>query len=90
METTFAQMYDVITNKLPKRLKILRELHNYTQEYVAESLKMSQANYGNLERETSKISIDKIELFCQLYKISVDELFEFDLTAIVKRKNIDL
>lgn len=90
MEKTFAQMYEIITKKLPKRIKLLREIHNYTQEFIAEELKMSQTGYGNLERGLSIISLDKIETFCNIYKITVDEFFEFDLTTIMKNKKIDV
>ena len=76
---TFAQMYEIITHKLPKRIKLLREIHNYTQEFIAEELGMSQTGYGNLERGVSIISLDKIEIFCKIYKINIDEFFEFDL-----------
>lgn len=89
-QKTFGQMYEIITHKLPKRIKLLREIYNYTQEFVAEELKMSQTGYGNLERGLSVISLDKIELFCKIYKITVDEFFEFDLTQIMKNKKIVL
>ncbi len=87
---TFGQMYEIITKKLPKRIKLLREIHNYTQEFIAEELGMSQTGYGNLERGVSIISLDKIEIFCKIYKINIDEFFEFDLTTIMKNKKIEL
>lgn len=34
-----------------QKIKKIRELRNYTQEYMAEQLGMSQTGYGNIERD---------------------------------------
>lgn len=39
-----------------RKIKIVRELHNFTQEYVAKKLNMQQANYAKLE---AKAQVDK-------------------------------
>lgn len=57
-----------------RKLKILRESHDYTQEYVADVLNISQNAYSLLEKGSTKITLDRLELLANLYKIQPEEL----------------
>jgi transcriptional regulator with XRE-family HTH domain len=35
---------------LGSKIKTIREMKNFTQEYIAEKLEMSQSNYSRIER----------------------------------------
>lgn len=37
--------------EITRNIKIIREMKNYTQEYVAERLGMTQAGYCKIEKE---------------------------------------
>jgi transcriptional regulator with XRE-family HTH domain len=63
-----------LTQKFSKKLKILREINNYTQEYVARVLDISQNAYSLIEKGTTKITLDRIEVLAELYKTSPSEL----------------
>jgi transcriptional regulator with XRE-family HTH domain len=63
-----------LTQKFSKKLKILREVNNYTQEYVARVLEISQNAYSLLEKGTTKITLDRIEVLAELYKTTPAEL----------------
>lgn len=63
-----------LTQKFSKKLKILREVNNYTQEYVARVLEISQNAYSLLEKGTTKITLDRIEVLSELYKTTPAEL----------------
>lgn len=63
-----------LTQKFSKKLKILREVNNYTQEYVARVLDISQNAYSLLEKGTTKITLDRIEVLATLYNTTPAEL----------------
>jgi transcriptional regulator with XRE-family HTH domain len=50
-------------------LKILREVNNYTQEFVAEDiLGISQNTYSRLEQNPNKITAEQAQKLSELYK----------------------
>ncbi|MBX2909813.1 MAG: helix-turn-helix transcriptional regulator [Chitinophagales bacterium] len=63
-----------ITEKLAVKLRVLREVNNYTQEYVANVLDISSNTYSLLEKGQATLSIDRIEKLAVLYNMSVVEL----------------
>lgn len=63
-----------ITQICALKLRLIRESRNYTQEYVAGALNISQTTYCLLEKGNSKISLDRLEKIAALYNISVSEL----------------
>ena len=68
-------MYMVITMYF-RRLKELREDHDYTQKYVASILHISQNNYSDIERGITNISIDFLITLANLYDVSIDFIVE--------------
>lgn len=43
------------------KIRKLRELRNYTQEYVASKLRMSTCNYSKLERDEISITLNRLQ-----------------------------
>lgn len=75
--------------KFPRRLRILREIHNYTQEFVAEELGVSQSNYSKIEKN-GYISFERILRVINIYKISFADFLEFDLGKIIQKNKLEL
>lgn len=67
-----------LTQKFAKKLKILREINNFTQEHVADVLNISQNAYSLIEKGTTKVSLDRIETFAELYNTTPAELISFN------------
>ena len=64
-------------------LKILREVNNYTQEFVAEDiLGISQNTYSRLEQSPNKITADQAQKLSDLYKVSIANLLS-EATPII-------
>src|SRR5690606_32164976 len=63
-----------ITQICSRKLKLLREGNNYTQEYVADYLDISQNAYSLLEKGKTKITLDRLESLAKLYHIQPAEL----------------
>lgn len=64
-----------MSEKINENIKCIRELKNYTQEYMAFRLGITQAGYSKIERNGSRISFEKLE------EIAV--IFEMDLKSII-------
>ncbi len=54
------------------RLRDLREDHDFSQQYVADYLKMKQPQYNRYERGLRDIPTDVLIRLAQLYKTSTD------------------
>lgn len=56
-------------------LKILREVNDYTQEFVAEDiLSISQTTYARLEQNPSRLTAEQAQKLSDLYKVSIANL----------------
>lgn len=75
--------------KFPRRLKILREIHNYTQEFVAEELRITQSAYSRIEKNGIS-DFERILKIINIYKISFNDFLEFDLGKIIAKNKLNL
>jgi len=64
--------------KIGNNIKKLRELKNYTQEYMASQLEMSQGGYGKIERGETDISLSKIDAIAKILGVNVSMILDFD------------
>ena len=69
-----------------KNLKFLRELHNYSQDYVAEHiLKITQKAYSKYERAETEIPEHAIKLLAINYQMNVADVLQLSETELKKR-----
>lgn len=64
-----------------KNLRYLRKLRGWTQEEFANKLKIKRSLVGAYEEERAEPRLDVLELLCNIFKLSLDELLLKDLTA---------
>jgi transcriptional regulator with XRE-family HTH domain len=64
--------------QLSSKLRILREVHDYTQEYVAGVLDISQNTYSLIEKGESKLTIDRLEKLANLYRMNLTDLINLN------------
>lgn len=68
-------------------LKIIRELNDYTQEFVAEDvLGISQPTYARIEKDPSKITAEQVQKLSELYNISIANLLS-EATPVITFKD---
>ena len=60
------------------KIKNIRELKNFTQEYMAEKLDISQAAYSKMEKGDTKISQDKLNKIAEILEVNPDDITDFD------------
>ena len=66
------------TKKLSHKLKVLREVNDFTQEYVASILDISQNTYSLIEKGETKLTIDRLEKLARLYNMDLVDLLQLN------------
>jgi transcriptional regulator with XRE-family HTH domain len=64
--------------KLNERIRDIREKKNYSQEYMANKLGMSQNAYSRLESGQTKLALDRIKSISEILEISFISLLELE------------
>ena len=68
-------------------IKQIRELKNFTQEYVADRIEVSQSTYSRIEKGTTPIKIDTLQHIAEVLEVDISTLlsstniFNFNKTA---------
>lgn len=68
-------------------IKKLRELKNYTQQYMAESLGITQAAYSKIEKGKTQLSYIKLEKIANILEVTVEAVVNFDPQLYFKKFN---
>ncbi len=63
---------------IASKIRILREVHNYTQEHVANVLDISQNTYSLIEKGETKLTVDRLERLANLYQMELIDLFRMN------------
>lgn len=60
--------------ELHEKIRVMREMNQWSQEEMAEKLAMSANGYAKIERGQTKLTFDKLNQIAQIFKIDVVEL----------------
>ena len=60
--------------KVHEKIRALRNVSQYTQEYMAERLGMSTSGYAKMERGITRLSMEKLEKISQILGVEFAEL----------------
>ncbi len=71
-------------SKIGSKIRKLRELRNYTQEYVAQKIEMTATGYGKIERGDNDLSFQKLEKISAILGIGILEILSFENDDILK------
>lgn len=61
-----------------KRLKEARQAEKITQKQISEELKKFQSDYSDYETGKVELDYEKIIYLCKRYKITPNDLFDFE------------
>ncbi|MCC6817659.1 MAG: helix-turn-helix transcriptional regulator [Bacteroidia bacterium] len=67
---------DTVLPQIGKKIRKLREMNDYSQEFIAHELNMSISGYSRIERDEVKLTLDKLYIICKILDISIDELIK--------------
>jgi transcriptional regulator with XRE-family HTH domain len=65
-------------NKLGYKILKIRESKDYTQEYMAQQLNISQNVYSKLERGEVKITTDRLTMISEILQVPEESLMKDD------------
>jgi transcriptional regulator with XRE-family HTH domain len=67
-----------MTSSIKNKIKSIRELKNYTQEYMADQLGVTQAGYSKIEKGKTILSYIKLVEIARILEVSVEDVISFD------------
>ena len=69
--------------KVNEKIRMMRELNDWTQEDMADKLHMSLNSYAKLERGESKIYLEKLEQVAEVFNIDLVDLLSSTKQSLV-------
>lgn len=76
-------------NNIGINIRRIREQKGLSQDYVAQSLDISQASYARMENEDTKITVDRLYKLAEIFEIEVTEFFTGTKMTIQTQNNYD-
>ncbi|GEM_PF-225995 len=67
----------LLSKKLGQNIRKIRELRNFTQQYMAENLQMTQGNYARLENEEIQMTEARLEKIASVLGCDAATIVEF-------------
>ncbi|PWS27807.1 XRE family transcriptional regulator [Pedobacter yonginense] len=80
MEDLFA----LKTKNVAGNIRKIREYRDYTQDYLAAKLKISQNAYSKIELGYSKLTIERLFQIAAILEVEVTHLLTLDHTDLIK------
>ncbi len=74
-------------DNLGRKIKQLRIIKNYSQEYMAECLGISQSAYSNIEKKGGTIQHDRLKKIADIFGVSIEEIENIELGVTVNIAN---
>ena len=68
-------MKKVSTIKIGKNLQEIRKSNGFTQERLAENIEVSTRYISDIEQDRSKPSYEVLIRFCNLFQVTLDQIF---------------
>jgi transcriptional regulator with XRE-family HTH domain len=72
-----------------ENVKILRELKNFTQKFMANQLFMSQSNYSRIEKGLVRLNTETLKQISKILNVTESEIINLDenvIYSILKKK----
>ena len=69
------------------KIQKIRELKNFTQEFMAQSLGVSTTAYGKIERNETEMSLTKLERIAKILEMDFRKILDFDEKMIFNIEN---
>lgn len=75
--------------EIKDKIKSIRELKNYTQNYLADQLGISQAAYSKIEKGVTDLSFNKLEEIAVILEVDLEDILHFDSHVYLTRKKTE-
>lgn len=68
------------------KIKSIRELKNFTQEYMAYQLGMTQAGYSKIEKGKTRVNVEKLQKLSVILDLPVEAIINFESEHYLNQK----
>ena len=68
---------------ITQRIREMRERENWTQDYMAEQLGMSENGYAKIERGESNLSLKRLQQIADIFEVESAELLKRTMVCFV-------
>ena len=75
-------------NEVGTKIRNLRELKDYTQEYMASSLGITQSTYAKIEKNETPISLSRLDEIAKVLEIDPLNILTFDKEQVINNNYI--
>lgn len=69
--------------QVTEKIRLMREMNDWTQEEMAEKMAMSLNSYSKLERGESKLYLDKLEKAAEVFEVEVTDLLSLNKQGLI-------
>lgn len=76
-------------NKTGFNIRKQREKKGFSQEYMANSLEISQASYARLENEETKVTVERLYKIAEILDLNISDFLNIDKLSIQTQNNND-
>ncbi|MWB93072.1 helix-turn-helix domain-containing protein [Flavobacterium sp. GA093] len=70
------------------KIKSIRKLKNYTQEYIAEQLGITQAGYSKIEKGKTRMSLEKLQQLSLILELPIEKIINFESQYYLGHRSI--
>lgn len=68
-------------------IRKIRELKGFSQDFMANQLKISQRQYSRIENEETKLDLDKLNAISEVLEVTLEQLLRFNEKFIFNNCN---
>ena len=65
------------------KLRRIREIKNYSQDYIAQKLDISAKAYSKIENEETRLSVDRLYQLADILEVKPEDLLNFDEKVVI-------
>jgi transcriptional regulator with XRE-family HTH domain len=66
-----------------QNIKAIRELKNYTQDYVAGQLRVSIPTYSNIETGKTEVTLSRLQQIAEIFGVDYQQILRLDRAEIL-------
>lgn len=78
---------EATTMEIGQKIKKIRELRNYSQEYLAERLGISQVSYSRIENGQTRLDLQRMKQIAEVLEVDPVMLLSFDESFVFNNCN---
>lgn len=76
-----------VSTVIGQKIRKIRELKGFSQEYVANKLDLTQKAYSNIENGKTKLDFDRLEVIANIFEVDAFNILNFDEKALFNNFN---